>query len=140
MLTLKDIKLAINDIILDKFPHIEIQASDVKEGFKRPSFFVHLDNIDRDARLYVAERNITVRIYFFPKDRYNYSLEILEVQDTLEQAFNLNFSVLDRVITINETRGQTIDGVLEFEFDFTFYENNHTPEDSPLIEELELDV
>jgi hypothetical protein len=138
--TLKQIKLAINDMILAKFPAIEIQSTDVKEGFNRPSFFVQLDNIGRDTKLYVSERGLTTRIYYFPEDRYNYSLEIMDIQDSLESIFNLNFKVGNRTITISETRGQEIDGVLEFEFDFEFVEPVDVSDNSDLMGELEIDV
>lgn len=138
MLSLKDIKLAVNNKIKEQFPDVDIQSKDVKEGFKRPSFFVQLDNIQRDTRLYTAVRDITVRIYYFAEDRYKNDLENMDVLDGLESCFNLNFTAGGKVITINDTRGQTIDGVLEFEFDFQFYEDVQEPDDSDLMQELEL--
>jgi hypothetical protein len=140
MLTLKQIKLVINNLLLNKFPTIEIQSEDVRQGFNRPCFFVQLDNDDRDTRLYVTERSILVRIHYFPTNRYEYSLEIMDIQDGLESIFNLNFKVETRVITINETRAQTIDGVLEFEFDFEFVDPVETIEEGDLMGDLELDV
>jgi len=137
MLTLKQIILAINEIILAKFPTIEIQSTDVKEGFKRPSFFVQLDNIDSDTGLYFSKRSMTTRIHYFPSNRHNYSLELMDIQDDLESIFNLNFGVDNRVITIQETRAQTIDGVLEFEFDFGFVESKEIADEGVTMEELE---
>lgn len=134
---LKDIKKAINEMITSEFPDIEIQAADVEKGFERPSFFVEMDNLFRDSRQFGSIRSMTIRIYFFPGDRYKYSLELMDVQDRLESIFNLNFAVKDRVITIDETRGQTIDGVLEFEFDFEFHDQIEEEEKPrPLMEEL----
>lgn len=138
MLTLKELKLAINDLIIAKFPAIEIQATDVREGFKRASFFVELVNLDRDTRQYVSERSVTVRVFYFPASRREYALEIMEVQDDLESVFNLNFKAAGKVITINETRGQTIDGVLEFEFDFMYHDKIEITDDSDLMQDLEL--
>lgn len=136
MLTLSQIKKAINDRILAKFPTIEIQASDVEEGFTRPSFFVRFDNLIWNTRQYFTERGMTVRIYYFPSDRYVYSLESMDVQDSLGSIFNLNFNVADRVLTINEVRGQTIDGVLEFEFDFEFVESTTEVASGDLMQEV----
>jgi hypothetical protein len=137
MLTLKQIILAIDEVILAKFPTIEIQATDVKEGFKRPSFFVQLDNISSDTGLYFSKRSMTTRIYYFPSNRHNYSLELIDMQDGLESIFKLNFEVENRVITIAETRGQTIDGVLEFEFDFEFTEKLEIEDLGDPMEELD---
>jgi len=138
VLTLKQINLAISNLIFGKFPELKIQSSDVKGGFNRPSFFVKLDNPSRDTGLHTVERSMTVRILYFPESRNDYALELMDVQDQLESAFNLNISVGDRIITIEETRAQVIDGVLEFEFDLEFTEAVEIVDDSELMEELEL--
>lgn len=137
MLSLKQIKKAVNDIIKVKFPTIEIQAEDIKEGFKRPSFFVQFDNLDKDTGLYASDRSMTIRVYYFPSDRYVYSLEILDIQDSLDSIFNLNFAVEDRVITIKEARGQVVDKVLEFEFDINFVDSDDTEIGGNLMQEMD---
>jgi len=137
MITLKDIKKAINSIISNKFPDVEIMSTDVKEGFNRPSFFVQLDNVTKDDRLYYFTRDMTVRIYYFPSDRYNYNLEVLDVVDGLESIFNLNFNVSDRVITIDNTSYDITDGVLEFDLEFNYTDSYGYEEQGELIEELE---
>lgn len=142
MPTLKQIKAAINLSILDHF-EVPIQSRDVKKGFPRPSFFVQFDNIERDTGQYISQRSMTVRIYFYPTDRYEYSTEVLEVTEKLENVFNLNFAVGDRVITIQDTRSQVIDKILEFEFDFRYSVEGAGGEDpgsGELMEELEINV
>jgi hypothetical protein len=136
MLSLTTIKKVINDKIALKFPAIEILSNDVKEGFSRPSFFVKLDNITKDSRLYTTEKSITVRIYYFASNRYQNDIENMEKQDALEEIFNLNFTAGGKTITIDETRGQIIDSVLEFEFDFNYQDPNYVEDDSELMEEL----
>lgn len=138
MLSLKQIKLAINNMLITKFPSIDIQSTDIKEGFNRAAFFVTIDNVNRDTRLYHSERSMTIRIHYFPSDRYKNSLELLDIQDDLESIFNLNFIVEDRVITIDDTQSQVVDGVLEFEFDFNFLESNDITETGELMGELEI--
>lgn len=138
MLTLKQIKLAINEILIENFPDIEVQSTDVRKGFKRPSFFVQLDTQSRDSGQFVSNRSMIVRIYYFPSDRYEYSLEILEMQDDLENVFSLNFAVQDRVITIDETRAQKVDGVLEFEIDFEFTDKSAAYKDDSDKELMEV--
>lgn len=141
MLTLKQIDRAIAGILAAHFEDIEIQSNDVQEGFKRPSFFVVLDNIGTDTRQHYLVRTMTARIYYFPTDRYNYSIEVLEMQDKLNNLFNLNFVVEDRVITISETRSQIVDRVLEFEFDFEYHDFIKPDDDGKdLMQELVLDV
>jgi hypothetical protein len=134
MITYKQIVKAITDKLVGKFPLIPIVENNVEEGFDRPSFFVMLDNVTRDERRHYSIRSMTCRIYFFPSDRYNFTLEFLDIQEKLESAFNLTLSVADRLITITETRTQQIGEqtetkVLEFEFDFSFHDDPYTTEE-----------
>lgn len=139
MLTYKQIVKTITGMLLSKFPDIEIQASDVEEGFKRPSFFIELE-ADRDSRKYYSIRTLTIRIYFFPADRYVYSLEVLDKQQQLEELFDLVINVDDRVIQIASTSALVVDKVLEFTVNVEYYEKplpDGRPE-PPLIEDLEI--
>src|SRR5690625_5080190 len=138
MLTMKQIKLAINEMLRENFPDIGIQSGDIRKGFKRPSFFVQLDTQSRDSGQFVYNRSMIIRIYYFPSDRYEYSLEILEMQDDLENVFSLNFAVQDRVITIDETRAQEVDGVLEIEIDFEFTDKSAAYKDDSDKELMEV--
>lgn len=121
MITYKDIKKSINDKLINEFGY-EINSNDVKEGFSRPSFFVDFDNINRSSTEEQVMRSLTVRIYFFPSDRYNYSLEVLDVSERLENLFELKLSVLDRKFTVSEVNSDVTDGVLNFNFSFRYEE------------------
>lgn len=118
MITPKDIRISINNQL--KKTGIEINARDVKEGFNRPSFFVQLDNSNRYSSPTQIERTLTVRIYYFPTDRYKYSIEVLDMQDTLEQLFDLKLKVKDRWLNIEEFNSYVNDGVLNCSFDLEF--------------------
>ncbi|MED3549961.1 DUF6838 family protein [Cytobacillus praedii] len=135
MITYKDIKLAINSKLINKF-NIEVNSNDVKEGFIRPSFFVSLDNIAPSSTVDQVEKSLTVRINYFPTDKDNFSLELLDIQEQLENLFNLKLEVLDRLINIDEVNALTTDGVLEFSFDISFYDGKEEI-DYPLMHELD---
>jgi hypothetical protein len=137
MISLKDIKTAVNTLLTENFTDIDLMSTDVKEGFNRPSFFVKLDNMDKKDGLYSFTREMTVRIYYFPTSIYDYSIELLEKQSSLESIFNLNFSVGDRVITIDDTPSDIVDGVLEFDINFSYSDSYETEDTSELMEELE---
>lgn len=138
--TLRDIKEAVENMLITAFPAVTVHKGNLINGFPRPSFHTQIDNVSRDDRLYVSERGMAIRIHYFPPDRYQYEFDNMEVQQTLELTFRLNFKVGDRTFTIIENRSQVIDGVLEFEFDFDFVEPVETIEEGELMEELELDV
>lgn len=121
MITYKDIKKAINSLLTNKFA-IDINSNDVKEGFIRPSFFVQLENSNRSSDESQVHKSLTVQIYYFPSDRHKYSIEVMEVQEQLENLFDLKLKVLDRFFNIDDTNATTTDGVLSFSFDIAFYE------------------
>lgn len=120
MITYKDVKLAINQQLGKT--GIEITSRDVKEGFNRPSFFVQLDNVGRSGDESQVHRSMTVQIYYFPTDRYEYSLEVLDMQETLENLFDLKLAVKDRFFNVDEVRTNVVDGVLNASFDLEFYD------------------
>ncbi|MEK4247596.1 DUF6838 family protein [Psychrobacillus sp. FSL K6-2684] len=121
MITYTDIKKAINSSLKKKF-NIEINSKDISEGFIRPSFFVGLENTNRSSDENQIYKSMTIQIYYFPTDRYEYSLEIMDVQEQLENLFDLKLKAKDRYFNINEARSNTTDGVLSFAFDIEFYD------------------
>lgn len=136
MITYKDIKIAINRK-LTPFG-VEINSRDVSEGFNRPSFFVQLENSKRDGNESQVYKALTIQIYYFPTDRYDYSIEVLEVQEQLENTFDLKLKVHDRLFNIDETNTNTTDGVLSFSFDIEFYDGrNYESLENTIIDELE---
>ncbi|MCM3411464.1 phage tail terminator family protein [Metabacillus litoralis] len=137
MITYKDIKLSVNNSLINKF-NLPINSNDVKEGFSRPSFFVELDNFNPSSTLVQVEKNLTIRIYYFPSDRYDYSLELLDIQEGLESLFDLKLSVLDRQFTINDKTADVVDGVLNFYFDLHFFDgkDNDPSDEGELMDTL----
>lgn len=137
MITYTDIKKTINSSLKKKF-NIEINSKDVSEGFIRPSFFVGIENPIRSSDETQVHKSMTIQIYYFPTDRYEYSLEIMDVQEQLENLFDLKLKVNDRYFNIDETRSNTTDGVLSFAFDIEFYDGKEI-KDETLIKELEFE-
>ncbi|HZG82706.1 MAG TPA: hypothetical protein VEZ13_18270 [Brevibacillus sp.] len=124
MLTRAQINKAIGDKIKAEFPGIEIQSSDVEEGFKRPSFFVLLETNRVEAFQFNSLRDMTCRILFFPASRFKYKEEAYDVMDRLEKLFGLNLPVGDRVITIDHAESRVVDKVVHYDFDFTYFDDS----------------
>ena len=133
MITYKDIKIAVNRKL--KTLGIEINSKDVTEGFIRPSFFVEFLNSIRSADENQVYKSLSVQIYYFPTDRYEYSIEVLDVQEQLENLFDLKLQVLDRFLNIHEVNSTVTDGVLNISFDIEFYDGKEYLE-GPIMEEL----
>ncbi|KOS61722.1 hypothetical protein FJQ98_02960 [Lysinibacillus agricola] len=125
MITFKQIKTTINKKLLSNFD-IDVSSKSANEGFTRPSFKVELDNVRREGYLTQVEKSCTVRIFYFPADEIDNSVELLDVQEKLGDLFDLKFTVEDRHLGINEPNFDEIDGVLQFEFDLQFFDGRES--------------
>lgn len=132
MVTLKEIAISINAKLKEVFPTVVINTKDITEGFARPSFTVDFDNATKSPfGTHGVERNVHVIIYFFPTDRYQFKIEMLETQEQLEDAFNHTLTIKNGFVAfIDETVSNKSDGVLQFAFDVPYIEIN----DSDLVD------
>ena len=121
---LEDITTAVNQKIAEKYPSIEIMASeDVKEGFIRPSFFTTLENISRTDYLRKFVRALTVVIYYFPADRYKYKLDTMEKTQAIESMFAHGLKVGTRTIQLlDSVESDVTDGVLASRMEISYYD------------------
>ena len=93
-----------------------VEALSVDEGITRPSFFISLDNIKaRDFMREALDREITVRIYYFPSTIDNNKIELLNMQDKLSELF------------------------LHCYFDIRLCENYNRIDNIPVMENLEIE-
>ena len=144
-----DIIKAINKQLKATFPEITIQSTDVKEGYKRPCFYV--DVIDFDGEIFMDaydHKTAAFTIYYFPSDPNNYRVELLEIREKLNDTF---IGVLDVAqgfkIHILDTAANVSDGVLGFDFEIEYYQrrkekDNHGTtggNEYSLIENVEFD-
>ncbi|NMM52151.1 phage tail terminator family protein [Paenibacillus aquistagni] len=126
MITLKDIALAINKRLKEVLPEIEINSKDIKEGFKRPSFFVDFESGSKQQLTrHQVERMIHIIVYYFPKNPHQYKLEILNIQELVEDAFRDELVITDDIrLYTNEISNNVVDGVLQLSFDIHYLEIN----------------
>lgn len=121
-MTLADIKKAISTILKENFPTIKRYPPEVKEGFKKPSFFIELLPIMREKQgKYHYFRKVTVLIRYFSESETE--LENLKMQDQLEELFSQVLKVNDRIITLEEVEGRIIDEVLQLQFDISYVDS-----------------
>lgn len=141
MITYSQIVKAINTKIKSAFSNIKFQSIDNNEGLIRPSFRTNLDNVKSSNFMNVAkDREITVRIYYFPTDRNDYRTELLDVQNALESLF-LDENTISTddgfIIEIYECEFDVVDGVLHFYFDIMLSEDFNRVDEGDNMEELE---
>lgn len=139
MIHLKEIALAINQKLKRVLPAIPTQSKDISEGFDRPALFVDFDEVTTAKYGPVSrERTVSVTIYYFPKDRYTNKIDILEVQETLEQAFSEPLTIRKGFVSFTaELSSSKTDGVLQTSFDLYYIERLDDPEDEDSAEYME---
>ncbi len=126
MITLENLITAINlkirTLETEAF-EVVINENDVKEGFKRPSFFSKIEETRTTHYLHDFMREVTISIYYFPSDRDKYQLEVMEMQQKMEKLFKNGLEVGDRHINIeDDIEGDVSDGVLSITMKFKYYD------------------
>jgi hypothetical protein len=149
MITLTQINKGINDTIYAAlvgtgFEGVKIIAEDTTE-ITRPSLKVMLPSTQTGRfNNILKERTLTVRVYFFAKDRYKYKLDNLKMQDILENAFLEDVKVTDTFYMplISEEGVESIvtDTVLECSFDLYSLEEIYDDSNLEPIEELNFNL
>jgi hypothetical protein len=141
MVTYGEIIKAINVKIISQFSNITFQSMDEQEGLIRPSFRTNLDDIKVSNFMDVAkDREITVRIYYFPKDKNKYRIELLSMQDTLENLFLVDNTIITDsgfVLEIYECEFDVVDGVLHFYFELMISEDFNRVDTGDNMEDLD---
>ncbi|UPW82728.1 DUF6838 family protein [Lysinibacillus sp. Ag94] len=122
MITFENIRATVTRNLKVNFEGLKVTGESVKKGFKRPSFKIELDNVKREGYLTQVEKSCTVRIFYFPTDENDYTIELLDVQEELGNLFDLKFTVEGRHLDVFEPNFDEIDGVLQFEFDIQFFD------------------
>jgi len=124
------------------FAGLELVAKDFTE-IQRPSLRIMFDNTKTGKfNSQLKERNLTVRLYFFAKDKNKYKLDNLKMQDILENTFLEDIQVTDTfylpITSEDGVESDVVDTVLQCSFDV--YSLEEIYDDSALenIEDLNL--
>lgn len=137
MITPFDIKLAVNNLLLEKIPSVPLKAQDVSKGFTRPSMTVELDDVKIETLECQIEMSLTVRTFYFPDLKDNEkSIDVLTMQFLLAQTYGNKIYVADRALNVNEPNAVVTDGILVHEFNTLFYQEVEEEELPMMIETL----
>lgn len=101
-------------------PEVDVNSSDVEEGFKRPSFFIDMLDVDVENLMdKFQERELEFDIIYFPKHPKKNQIDLLEMREILTKAFaeEKYFNITDDlVVEATEVKIFEIDKVLHCEF------------------------
>ena len=144
MITLEDVKIAINTLLGVQFPSIPVISQDIEKGFKRPSMSVYLEDVKIESLESQIEMGFDVFIYYFPElHNEGASLDLLNMQFQLPMAIGSHIIVSDRALHVNEPTSDLVDGVLVHQFSMLFEQFNEVkdPEkDAQLVRNLTINL
>lgn len=119
---------------------IPIVSQDVEEGFKRPSFFISIENPKiENCMTNVQEKTGDIRIVFFPTHKQKNQIEILETQELLSKTFlkdNKIWLKNGSCIEVSEADMETVDKILHFDFKIWLAEEYEREVTAENMEEL----
>lgn len=127
------------EIIRKNFTNICIEAKEVKEGYRRKSLYIYLENTRVQNYMdQYRETNSNVRIIYHPQNDDDLE-ELLEIQEKLNEIFADKYCIeVDGVPVELKNVDTTIsDGDLLFNFDVYLFEEYSQP-DVEMMEELYL--
>lgn len=142
MVTIIQINKAIIDtlrgnLVGTEFEGIDFINQDLSEGYTRPCLKVDIESTTSGKfNAHMKERTLTVRVYFFAKNKEKPKLENIKMQEIVENAFLEDLKVTDTFyIPMDEVESDISDGVLISSFDLGTLEI--LPSDDELYEYMQ---
>lgn len=121
MVTINDVRYAINVKLDEKFPNIPIRGEEIKQGLIEPCFFVKLFPVAQDRevdRRY--RRHHAFDIHYFPESKTDANTEMHNVADSLLDCMEY-VELGEGLIRGRNMNCEIVDGVLHFFVNYDFH-------------------
>ncbi|OSA89056.1 UNVERIFIED_ORG: hypothetical protein B2H98_13935 [Clostridium botulinum] len=147
MITLLEINKGINEAIEaalndTEFCNVTIRAEDLKEDIVRPSIKVMLDDgTSGKFNSCCKERTLTIRVYFYAKNKDKPKIENIKMREIIENAFLEDLKVSDTFyIPIDNVESVISDGVLICTIDLETLEIIPESEKYEPMDQLDIEI
>ncbi|WP_394874958.1 phage tail terminator family protein [Clostridium neonatale] len=120
MISINDIRIAIQQALDNDYPNIEIYSESIEQGFEVPCFFVKLISSNQDKQLNNRyKQSLLFDVHYFSDKEEDLNKDCLDVADNLYRA--LEYVEIDghkyRALKMNH---KVTDGVLHFMLKFNY--------------------
>lgn len=130
------------------YPKIEVTNTDITEGFKRPCFFIDLEDVNTSRVGTYYQDALELRLYYFAADTYSGYIDLLHkrdelikmLQDTTRLSDDEDDETYGFVIQANDDLHAEIsqrDKALQIAFTVLLVQDDNRLPDAELITELE---
>ncbi|HBJ1646511.1 TPA: hypothetical protein LA462_000981 [Clostridium botulinum] len=147
MITLLEINKGINEAIESalnetEFCNVTIRAEDLKEDIVRPSIKVMMDDgTSGKFNSCCKERTLTIRVYFYAKNKDKPKIENIKMREIIENAFLEDLKVSDTFyIPIDNVESVVTDGVLICTIDLETLEIIPESEKYEPMDQLDIEI
>ena len=138
MVLYQDIARAVTMIINEACPNVPIYGDEVREGYKKPSFFIGIMPVSSiNHTKSIKEEQLLITVSYFSDTTE--SLKNYQVMQQLKSAIGQVVGVDNRRFTIQETNTEKVgeDGdIYQFTFDINYYELVSSKPNNVLAREL----
>ena len=138
MVLYQDIVKAVTIVIKRAFPNAIVYGDEVREGYKKPSFFIGIMPVNSiNHTKAIKEEQLLITVSYF-SDTIE-SLKNYRVMQELKVAFGQVLGVDNRKFTIQETNTEKVgeDGdIYQFTFNINYYELASSESDSVLARKM----
>jgi hypothetical protein len=118
-MTLVDIRNEAAHKLNSEFPSYYLYYDVLPQDFSRPCFLIQILSVSKtNENLYQFLKALTFNIRYYPDE--GVSTGLLEMQDKLEELFDMALQAGDRSIGIDRTKGEILEKVLHFTFDMSY--------------------
>lgn len=117
-MTTVDIRNAAAQKLSTGFPEFDLYYDLLPEDFSTPCFLVQITSVSKtNESLFQFTKTVSVNIKYHPGEEAGIGL--LEMQDQLEELFDMVLQVGDRTLDIDSTKGEILEQVLHFTFELS---------------------
>ena len=138
MVLYQDIARAVTMTIKEVFPNAIVYGDEVREGYKKPSFFIGIMPVTSiNHTKSIKEEQLLITISYFSDTTE--SLKNYRVMQELKVAFGQVLGVDNRKFTIQETNTEKVgeDGdIYQFTFDINYFELANDEPSGEIVKEI----
>lgn len=139
-MTLKDVKVIINSVINNSF-EAEVIAYRIEKEIPRPAFKVFFSDLRSAPGMNnTIEKNVIVRIYYYPADPEDCDIELLEIRDKLSDLFSSYAKVGDDVLKFNGYEDDVSNDLIQASFEVLLSSQQNEETVYPNMDNLEFEL
>ena len=118
-MTTVDIRNAAAQKLSTGFPEFSQYFDVMPHDFSKPCFLVQINPVSKiNESSFQFTKTVSVNIKYYPEE--GAGIGLLEMQDQLEELFDMVLQVGDRTLGIDGTKGEIIEKLLHFNFELSF--------------------